>query len=821
MLRTRYNAACLLLLALAYPGLAGVVITGRVSDENDVAVPGARVEFRGREHPPVVELADALGQFQVTLPEPGDWRVRVTQEGFFVFEGPVEAREGVVLSITIHHLRDFFQNVDVTYSPPVIDPEATAEKKQLTNIQILEVPYPASQDVRNAMPMFQGVVQDTQGKLHFNGGATGQTNFTLDGFNVSDPVTGLFDARVNIETVRTIDYEGTRFSAEKGRGSAGTVDLKTTMGDDRWRFGATNFVPGASNQNGLHLNKWTPRLQVSGPLARGRAWFSNGFDAFYDIDTIPDLPDGANRSRALSSSNLTWAQVNLSAANILTTGFLYNYGGDRRFGLTVLDPAETTLNRRRTYQLATIKDQHYFHRGIILETGFADSRWLVRESPQGRETFEISPSGRRGNYFVDLTRHTRRQEWMAKGFFPAISGLGTHQVTAGLNVQRSSFRQYAERHEYRVLRRDNSLARAVNFFGDGRPSRANFEFTEYVQDRWEPLPGLLVEGGLRIDWDQVVRDVMLSPRLSSAWAPRWMGGARISTGIGVFYDAINLETVSRHLDQTAVATFFAPDGAISRGPISTQFLVDDRDLRLPRYRIFSLSLDRPIAAGIVGRATYIRRTGARGFGFFSDFDPVGLDETPFQLRNWRNDRYDSLEFGARQTFGGRFQWFAGYTYSQARTDAVVDFSLENPIFARQSPGRLAWDTPHRYLTWGWAPMPKKPGSGLIPWLTRDTTVAYLIEARTGFPFHVVNEEGFLVGAPHSRRYPRYFNVNLHFERRFPFLHYMWAWRFGINNLTNSGNPNVVNNNIDSPDFLAFGRGQQRAVNVRLRFLGRR
>jgi len=63
-------------------------------------------------------------------------------------------------------------------------------------------------------------------------------------------------------------------------------------------------------------------------------------------------------------------------------------------------------------------------------------------------------------------------------------------------------------------------------------------------------------------------------------------------------------------------------------------------------------------------------------------------------------------------------------------------------------------------------------------------------------------------------------VNLHFERRFSFLHYLWAWRFGVNNLTNNGNPNVVNNNIDSPTFLTFGRGQHRAFNVRLRFLGR-
>jgi len=35
--------------------------------------------------------------------------------------------------------------------------------------------------------MMDGVVQDNAGRAHFNGGDTSQTNYTLDGFNVSDP----------------------------------------------------------------------------------------------------------------------------------------------------------------------------------------------------------------------------------------------------------------------------------------------------------------------------------------------------------------------------------------------------------------------------------------------------------------------------------------------------------------------------------------------------------------------------------------------------------------------------------------------------------
>jgi hypothetical protein len=123
--------------------------------------------------------------------------------------------------------------------------------------------------------------------------------------------------------------------------------------------------------------------------------------------------------------------------------------------------------------------------------------------------------------------------------------------------------------------------------------------------------------------------------------------------------------------------------------------------------------------------------------------------------------------------------------------------------------------------WGWAPLPKRVLPKALRFLTNNTTAAYLLEYRTGFPFSVVDEEDFLVGPPNSRRYPYYFNINLHLERKFRALHYLWAWRFGYNNLTANLNPNVVNNVQGTPRFLTYGRGQARAFSVRLRLLGRK
>src|SRR5262249_44699243 len=163
-----------------------------IVDENGLAVPFAKVELRAKpSSPAVASQSDIAGGFSLRLAAPGEYLIHAERPGFFVFDGKAEVRDGSSqIHITLNHQQEFFQSVDVAYLAPTIDPEQPADQKQLTNIEILQTPYPASQDLRNAMPLLQGVVQDVNGRLHFNGGATDQTNFTLDGFNISDPYSG-------------------------------------------------------------------------------------------------------------------------------------------------------------------------------------------------------------------------------------------------------------------------------------------------------------------------------------------------------------------------------------------------------------------------------------------------------------------------------------------------------------------------------------------------------------------------------------------------------------------------------------------------------
>jgi len=804
---------------------AQVTVTGRIVDETGGGIESARVEFRPTGGGGVVPASsDLAGNFRANLGAEGEYLIRAERQGFYVYQGTQSfSASPSQLTVTLNHVQEFSEKVDVTASSPPIDPQQPADHKELVNAEIQAVPFPASQDYRNALAMLNGVILDNSGIPHFNGGAASQTNYTLDGFNMSDPVTGGLGTRLNVDAIQSTDLESSRYSAESGRGSAGVLDVKTKMGDDRWRFGATNFFPSISTDGGVHVNKFTPRLEFSGPLAKGKAWFYNGLDVFYHDDSIYGLPRGQNRVRGTDFSDLNRFQVDLTPANILTASFLYNLSDNNHNGLSVLNPVQTTLSQRRTLYMSTIRDQHYFGHGALLEAAFADSRSELRALPQGNQIFQITPFGDLGNYFVALERHSYRRQWLGNLYLPTLHFLGTHQLKFGVDAEREAFHQQSMRHPYEVLDSSGNLQRYVTFAGNPFEDRKNFEGAQYVQDHWNLHEGLSLEAGLRAEWNEIVRVLEVAPRLAVAWAPHFLPDTKFSAGWGIYYDAINLNLVAQQQDQVSLSTFYLP-GGVAMGPVVTQFQVFDNLLKVPYYQNVSALAERKLPHQYYLKAGYSHREGDRGFTFYPTVPVTAgifFPGVSYLLNNSRRQRYDAMDLSLRHTFSGKFEWFAGYTRSSVRSNAAVVYSLENPIFGPQGPGPEPWDAPNRFHTWGWAPLPNAVLPHALQFITRNTSVAYLVEYRTGFPFSAVDQQGFLVGAPNSMRFPNYFNINLSLERRFTAIHYLWAWRFGYNNLTNNPNPNVVNNVIGTPEYLTYTRGQVRAFNVRLRMLGHR
>ncbi|MDE3196267.1 MAG: TonB-dependent receptor, partial [Acidobacteriota bacterium] len=615
-----------------------------------------------------------------------------------------------------------------------------------------------------------------------------------------------------------IEWEASRFSPEWGKGTAGTVEVRTQMGDDHWRFGGTNFVPGIAAQSGVYLSHWSPRVIVSGPIKKGKAWFHNSFDTYYTADTIAQLPRGQNRTNSLTSTNLTRVQWNISDRQILTGSLLLNFSDSKRNGLSFLDPAETTVNRRQSLALATVKDQ-FIIGGGLLEFGFANTQSYLRASPQGDLPYVITPFGASGNFFRDDKTWTNRQEGLVHGYVRPLSWHGNHQIEAGTDVERSNLNQTIYRHEFSVVRTDNSVVRTVDFTGSPQQFLTNVEVYGYALDRWTPEPNLTIEAGFRTQWDHYTGGAPPAPRLAASWTPKLLGGTKLSAGWGLFYNATSLDLLALSQEQTSIATYFSPSGLQIGIPIESRFALTPNSLRLPKFAISSFAAERRLWWNVEGKATLISREGSRGYSF--EQDVVSAATNLYILDNIGRERYRAAEFTLRRTFLSKYQWMASYTRSEARSNAVLNYSIENPLLSPQDGGPLPWDAPNRAMVWGWAPIEKTWFPRILRPLVGDTDTQILADYRTGFPFSATTETGYVVGGPDGYRFPAYLTLNVALERRFPFRGYLWAFRVALVNSLNRENPNVVNSDYNSPQFLTYAPGQARAVNVRLRFLGKK
>lgn len=809
---------------------AEATLRGRVVDEASAPVSGAVLTFRlsGQSQtpsPPIQTTADPTGEFQVALPQPGSYLITVAQTDFFpLTDRPLDIQEGPnEILLTLNHVRNTSESVDVKSSPSPIDVDQTDSERRLSGKEIFDVPFPSTHDLRNAMPLMPGVVQGATGDLHFDGGAENQVQYMLDGFNISDPLTGTFNTHLSADSVRSMEFLNSRYSPEYGKGSSGVLAINTETGDDTFRYSGTNFVPGIDTSGGLHIGAYTPRLNFSGPIVKDRAWFSDNIDGSYNQLYVPGLPAGQNMRTSYGGSNLLHAQVNATPSNILFADFLVNINVNPSANLSALDPIPTTVDLRNREWFVSAKDQVYLTRGTLLEVGFSDLRTFAREVPQGDALYVFTPTGREGNYYLDTTQTSQRKQALANLFLPSFHWLGTHQFKTGVDVDRLDYTQDTRRTGFENVGLTGDVLRLVTFAGSGALSRPSLEASSYIVDHWKIKSNLAVELGLRQDWDELVRQTVLAPRVSVSYSPFGSKNTKLSGGYAVLYDPTTPQTFTPPQDQYSLTTLYNPDGTLLSGPAATVFTIDPRGLRMPRYQNWSMGLEQLLPERILLRVNLLRRRGVHGFTYINVLNPnapppsefVQLYQTTqfaaiYQLENQGTQQYDSAEVALHQSFGKGYEWMASYTRSRTYSTAVAGVNVDQPmLISSDNAGPLAWDSPNRFLTWGY-----------LPTKFKNWAVAYLFETRTGFPFSVQDEIGRVLGAPNSDRFPEYLNLNLHLEWTTHLFGYRFALRGGLNNITNHNNYTVVNNVFGSPNFLMFYGSTGRHFVVRLRWLGR-
>jgi hypothetical protein len=794
---------------------AAVTFSGRVVDENDAPVQAAHVHVGATD-----AQTDPTGIFKLTLPGPGDYLVSITREGYYaVKDRPVRIEGTQEITLVINTVREVFQSENVHAETSPVDVGEAQSQERLTGTEVNDMPYANSHSLRNSLQLMPAVVLDASGTLHVNGSSENQVLYLLNGFNITNPITGLFQPILAVEGIRSVDLSSGRSSPAYGKGTAGVLAVNTESGTDKFHWTSTDFIPGLNIQQGLHLGNWYPRFGVSGPIIRGRAWFSDTIESEYSESVVTALPSGQNTRSGWAGSNLLHTQVNLTPSNILFADFLANVDSEGRVGLGALNPVSTTSNLHSHEYFASVKDQKYFGHGALIEFGYAHNDFFQAQSPQGPDLYVISTTGNSGNNFLNDTQAASRDQGMVQAYLPKFKLAGSHQIEVGTDVDWLHYTGDFSRTGYQVLGLSGQLLSETLFPSPARFQVTDTEMSAYVLDTWRVSKRLQFNVGVREDWDRRIGTVAWSPRAAFSWSPLASARTRISGGYAITHDAVTLGMLGMPLDQTAVTTVYNAEGAASGPPSLTSFAIANSGLALPRASNWTLDADHQLFTHVYLTAKYLRRRGTDGFAFINTLAPdappsllplPGADAAGiYQLTNLRRDDYDSIALSVRQTFSGQFEWMAAYTHARAVSNGVLDPNTAQPLQVLPDLVPMPWDVPNRILGWAYLP---------LPW--KNWAISALADMRSGFPFSVRDETGVIVGAVDSYHYPINFDLNIAIERMITLRGYRFALRGGMDNVTNQENPTAVNNVTGAANYLKFLGDEGRHFVVRVRFFGR-
>jgi hypothetical protein len=795
---------------VAPPKRSGTSLTVVVTDENNLVVPDAHVVLTDITQTEVLQIhTDSAGRgWFFNLPADHVFTLRADKQNFYaISQQDIHISGAQALELTLPHIQELKETVNVTASAEGIDPAQIADTKTLGTPEIINIPYPTSRDIRNLLTYLPQVLQDGTGQVHVAGAATYETKDILDGFEITSPQSGNLAMRFSADAVREVNVQSSRVSSEFGKESGGIVDFNTGMGDDHFRFDATNFIPSWKSYHGLNFDKWVPRATFSGPIVKGKIWFFDSADAEDDSNFFKDLPPGNNRDPLLRGSNLAKVQINLRPTDILTFGLLNNTQDEDHQGLSLTVPSSATVQRDFSSYLADVKELHYFSGGALLELGFAWNAFGDHYRPQGTNPFVITPNTEEGNYFETFKGTSRRAQGIANLSLKPFNTGGHHEVKIGTEVDQINFTDRYNDTPFSLLRSDGTLERISVLPLLTVINRNNLETSAYVQDGWTPLEHLLIQPGVRFDWDEIVRRPLFSPRIAGTYM---LGKTKLSAGIGTYYERTHLDYIARAMTGPRLDSYFDTTGTVQLGPpLVTNFFVNQSLLHDPRFLNWSVELEREFPSRIFGSVEYLQKSGSDGF-IFQNLNTASILSGNYELTNTRVDHYESIQLTGHKHFSGDYNFFVSYARSYAHSNAVVDYSLDNPIFSQQMGGPLPWDAPNRLASWGWFPTPFK-----------RVDFVYSIDYHSGFPWTAINENEQIVGAANSHRFPAYAALNPGLELRFNFRGYALALRGVAENVTDRQNPLFVVNDVNATNFGTFGGFSGRSFTGRIRFLGRK
>ncbi len=776
-------------------------VTTRSSDGTSVFLPGAQISLQcekaadNERH----TITDATGRFSLSGLAADRCTIIVSAPGFHTETVTVEVKENTPVEQTFElSLAGVEERIIVSGAAQPIDVTETSAKEEITDSTLKHAPL-ANEQFTDTIPLLPGVVRGPDGLLNIKGARASQSGLLVNSSNVTDPVTGEYGFNLPIDVVQNVQVLSNPYDAEYGKFTGAVTSVQTRTGGDSFKLTVQNFFPRFRKRAGdiRGIEAITPRLTLSGPIRKNKAYFVQSFEYRFVRTRVPGLRhlDKALRSDTTLESfdSHTQVDMNLTAADHLSVSFSLF---PQKFGfvnLNTFNPQEVTPNFRQRGFLLGMVERKVFSNQSLLESFFSIKDLDVDVLPASSflSPMILRPEENAGTFFNRQNRESRRYDWLEIYHFRPLQARGQHLARIGVNVSHSSFEGIHASNSVRVERSDETLSELIEFLGPTAISRSITETTVFVQDKWTPHPRLTLDFGVRFDRDTLGDNNNFAPRFGFSIALTSDNRTLLRGGVGRFFDKIPLNAGAFEQLQFRRVTRFAADGLTPLGsPIEFRHVLLGSHLDNPRSVAWNVELDREVAHNLVVRLSYQQRQSYRDLVL----DPVEFPQSALVLSNTGRSLYREYQITARYQFGEKNQLVVSYVRSRATGD-LNDFNLffgnfENPIVRPNERSLQPFDAPNRFLTWADITLP------------HDIVVSPVLEVRDGFPFSLVDANRDFVG-PRNRagRFPTFASLDLQVTKGFkiPLPWEKVQARAGVRifNLLDHFNPRDIQNNIDS------------------------
>jgi hypothetical protein len=715
------------------------------------------------------------GTFSLLDLPSGTYTVQATAPGFAVF---IQPSVSVAVGRNTHLALAFAvaitqQTVNVTASQTVFDTSQTSSVVNIDRDRVEELPIPnrnylsfvaLSPQAAPANPaLTQQTITQGNGGFTFGGLRPGSNAVSIDGVNDDDEYSGGSRTQLSPEAISDFQIVNHGFSAESGGGAGGSIDVQTRSGLNRPHGDAFLFVQnGALNATpplGLYPYKpdesrFRAGLALGGPIQHNKT--------FYYVAAEQELARGQDTN---DLSPATIGQINAALNQggplqglVLQTGFFPTTDEETELSGRI----DRALTQRHSVMLRyaftnTRNVNDAFNTDELADLSARGSSFIADNSFNGTVSSTLSTSVLNKLSFEVSQR--RAVERTGSTNYPGalIAGValfGTpyfgnsrrfetpleledgilfqrkfHLFQAGAGVNRIALRSQVPDGS-RGLFVFPTLAALTSgsadvftqSFGDPNTNLAENRLNAYVQDHWTPAPRLVIDYGLRYEYNRLPTSlpqdaINFSPRLGIAWTP--VPSLVLRAGFGIFYDRYLLSTINRLIqgdgthgftqiaEDSAAATLYR-SGLTPSQPLSTMVPSIWRaqpNLANPYSEVASLSAEQALPLQTTLKAEYqyvhgikLGRTtnanllppvvltpqNAASLGV-STPTPQQLGRPTFstlrlnpafdainQFSSSANSTYNGVTVTLNRQFTDDFQILAGYTSSKTIDDASSD-----------------------------------------------------------------------------------------------------------------------------------------------------